>query len=71
MDKAGQVIGSPSVVRVERAREPSVWAGSGAALGFLLALVVAWFRPASGWVAVLRRKRAIPRVRDVPSLGPR
>ena len=67
----GQVIGTPSVVRVERAREPSIWAGSGAALAFLLALVVAWFRPASGWFPALRRRRSIPRVWEVPSLGPR
>jgi hypothetical protein len=67
--RAGQLMGSTRVVRTERHRQPTTWAGSGAALAFLFAIGLAWFRPRSGWLPRLRRKRSIPRVWEVPTLG--
>jgi hypothetical protein len=67
----GTVIVSAHVVRTEKARAVTTWGGSGAALAFLLALAVAYLRPPGGWFAVLRRRRSIPRVWDVPSVSPR
>jgi hypothetical protein len=67
----GQVIVSAHVVRTEKARAVTTWVGSGAGLAFLLALAVAYLRPPGGWFAVLRRRRSIPRVWDVPSVRPR
>ena len=67
----GQVIVSAHVVRTEKARAVTTWVGSGAGLAFLLALAVAYLRPPGGWLAVLRRRRSIPRVWDVPSVRPR
>jgi hypothetical protein len=69
--RAGRVIGTARVVRVEKAHAPTTWGGSGAALAFLLAVLITWFRLVPAWVPRLRRRRSIPRVWDVPSLGAR
>lgn len=62
---SGQVMDSASVVRTEKARPPTKWAGSGVGIGLLCALTLAWFRPRGGWFPRLRWRRAIPRVWDV------
>jgi hypothetical protein len=71
VEKPGQVIGSARIVRVERARTPTIWGGSGAGLGFLFAVLMGWFRPKAGWLPRLRPRRSIPRVWEVPSLRAR
>jgi hypothetical protein len=64
-DSPGQVMVGAHVVRTERARTPTKWAGSGAGIGLLLALALASFRPMSGWSRRAKGRRSIPRVWDV------
>jgi capsular polysaccharide biosynthesis protein len=68
-DSPGQVMDSAHVVRTERARAPTKWAGSGAGLGLLLALALGSFRPKAGWLPRKQGRRAIPRVWDVSARG--
>jgi uncharacterized protein involved in exopolysaccharide biosynthesis len=63
---SGRILDSAHVVRTERARAPTKWAGSGAGIGLLCALALAVFRPRSGWWRRAKGGRSIPRVWDVP-----
>lgn len=62
----GQVMDNAHVVRTEKARAPTKWAGSGAGIGLLCALALSYFRPRGGWLRRTRGRRSIPRVWDVP-----
>lgn len=62
---SGQIMDRAHVVRTEKARAPTKWAGSGAGIGLLCALALSLFRPRAGWLARLRERRTIPRVWDV------
>jgi hypothetical protein len=64
---AGRIIVTAKVVRTERGRSLTIWAGSGAGLGFLCALAIAALRRPRR----PRGKRAIPRVWEVPLLRAR
>jgi hypothetical protein len=66
---SGRILDSAHVVRTERARAPTKWAGSGAGIGLLCALALAVFRPRSGWLRRAKGRRSIPRVWDVPARG--